>query len=121
MILRKLPEPLAVCRLAGVGDAPLDAGFFALVRTADEVSLVCPTDRVPSNATARDDGWRAFGVQGPLDFSLVGILADLTAILRDAGVPVFAVSTYGTDYILVKQGDLARAEAALAAVGHTVL
>jgi NAD+ diphosphatase len=92
---------------------PRDAALVALARTAAELSIVCPQEAVPSGVTARR-GYAALRVEGPLDHALVGVLAGLTAALADAGVPVFAVSTYDTDYLLVPHADLDRALAALA-------
>jgi hypothetical protein len=117
-----LPENLAVCRLPP--DAPLPdwldtAGFFSLTRTADELSLVCPQQAVPAGVLC-ERGWRGLKVQGPLDFALVGVLSGLTAVLARASVSIFAISTYDTDYLLVKHTDLARAVAALRAAGYTV-
>lgn len=115
---------LAVCRLAA--DAALPAwvaldvpGPVSVTRTAAELSLVLPQDRVPDHVAA-ERGWRAMVVRGPLDFSLVGILARLTAPLARAGVPVFALSTHDTDWLLVRDRHLPDALAALAAAGHRV-
>lgn len=96
-------------------------GFFFIGRTDGELSLVCPAADIPDNATVREDGWRAFRVAGTLDFSLVGILSELTGILARAGIGVFAVSTYDTDYILVRSENLDRALDALASSGHNIL
>lgn len=115
---------LAICRLAADAGVPdwvaLDTpGPVSVTRTADELSVVLPQDRVPDGVAA-ERGWRAMAVRGPLDFSLVGILAGLTAPLARAGVPVFALSTHDTDWLLVREPDLAAAIAALEAAGHRV-
>ena len=99
MKIRKLPYALTVCKIDGA--IPALEGFFSLSSAEGEISLVCETKRVPANTIAREDGWCAFGVVGPLDFSLVGILADLSRILAEHKIPLFALSTYDTDYILV--------------------
>ncbi len=110
-----------MCRLASLeGVDPAAGEPFFLARTDRELSLVCPTRAVPASVRAREDGWRAFRVAGTLDFSLVGILARLTGILADRGTGLFAVSTYDTDYILVKAADLQRALAALSEEGYTL-
>ena len=83
-----------------------------------ERSLVCPTDRVPVATLAREDGWRAFRIEGQLDFSLVGILARISSILAAEEIGIFAVSTFDTDYILVKAENLDRALSALARAGY---
>ncbi|RKO92467.1 ACT domain-containing protein, partial [Blyttiomyces helicus] len=78
--------------------------------TPDEVSIVSPTSLgIPAGTEKSEDGWRAFKVEGPLDFGLVGILASLTAPLKDAGVSVFCVSTFDTDWVLVKEGMVEKA------------
>ena len=90
------------------------------VETDREISLVCETEDVPAGAVERVDGWKAFRVCGTLDFSLVGILSELSGILASNGIGLFAVSTYDTDYILVKEADLDRALAALAKAGDEI-
>ena len=77
--------------------------FYVLAKTDEEVSLVCETEYVPVWTEAREDGWRAFHIQGVLDFSMIGILSELSGILAKARIGIFAVSTYNTDYILVKE------------------
>ena len=95
-------------------------GAPAAARTDEECSLVCPTDCAPARALTRDDGWRALRIQGVLDFSLVGILAQIAGTLADRGIALFAVSTYNTDYILVRAAQLEAAVAALRGAGHEV-
>lgn len=89
--------------------------------TDREISLVCETRSAPRDAVERDDGWRAFRVSGILDLSLVNVLRGITDVLADIGVPVFVVSTYDTDYVLVKEGFLDRALDALSAAGYAVV
>jgi uncharacterized protein len=124
-----LDEPLAVCRLSP--DDPVPAWALAsrpvsvVARTASELSLLVAESSVPP-AGAREPGlrveggWRAFMVRGPLPFDLVGILASLAQPLAEAGVSIFALSTFDTDWLLVKAADLARARAVLEAAGHVV-
>ena len=119
MELNALDAALSVCKVASVKDIDLGGNLYFIGRTDGELSLVCRTEAVPAHTVAREDGWRAFRVQGQLDFSLIGILAGLTAALAEAKIGVFAVSTYDTDYILVKAADFDRARAALTAAGHT--
>jgi len=111
--LHVLDQRLSVCKCEHVPTDLLDCDFCSITRTANEVSVVCETARVPSNTTAREDGWRALMVCGPLDFGLIGILAKIASALAEAGVPLFAVSTFDTDYILVKEELLQTAIAAL--------
>jgi hypothetical protein len=118
--LSLLPETFAVCRLPA--EAPLPAWalagpFFAITRTADELSIVCVQAQVPSGVTCQP-GWRCLQVAGPLDFALTGVLASLAQPLAAAGVSIFALSTYDTDYLLVPEAQLDAAQAALHSAGH---
>jgi hypothetical protein len=90
-----------------------------VTRTDRELSVVCEEGAAPAD-TKREAGWRLLRVAGPLDFSLTGILAGIAAPLAEAGVSIFAVSTFDTDYIMVKQEDLAKALSALRAAGHAI-
>ena len=93
-------------------DAPTE-GFRSLTVTDGEISLVCETAFLSKEVIAREDGWRAFRVAGPLDFSLVGILSPIVSILAEKSIPIFALSTYDTDYLLVKEGRFDEAANAL--------
>lgn len=114
---------LAVCRLAPTEDLPAWAlgsgGFSSVTRTAGEWSVVCSEDVIPPG-TQCERGWRIFQVAGPLDFSLTGILASIAGPLADRGVSVFVLSTYDTDYVMVKAQNLDQAARALEAAGHRV-
>jgi hypothetical protein len=117
-----LPETLAVCRLPPATPLPgwaARGGFWSLTRTPNELSIVCSQSDVPDGIQA-ERGWRGLQVEGPLDLSLVGVLAGLTRPLADAGVNIFAVSTYDTDYLLVKQERLEEAVRALEAAGFEI-
>ena len=121
MELKTLDFDLSVCKLERLEDMELSGDFFFLGKTAEEFSLVCKTEDVPSHTLAREDGWRGFYIAGVLDFSLVGILAKISGILAEQEIGLFAVSTYNTDYILVKREDLPRALEALSQAGYQVL
>jgi hypothetical protein len=117
-----LEDVFAVCRLGGDEPIPpwaLAGGLVSITRTAEELSIVCPQAVVPAEVRA-ERGWRCLRVAGTLAFSLVGVLAALTAPLAEAGVSVFAVCTFDTDYLLVKENDLGRAAEALRRHGHRV-
>ncbi|HEX2103087.1 MAG TPA: ACT domain-containing protein [Solirubrobacteraceae bacterium] len=121
--LRVLPGALAVARLHPDEPPPAWAApagaLHALVRTAGELSIVCADQAVPPGVRA-ERGFRAIAVAGPLDFGLTGVLAALAVPLAEAGVPIFAVSTYDTDHLLVRAARLDAAIAALRAAGHRV-
>ncbi|HLI90742.1 MAG TPA: ACT domain-containing protein [Ktedonobacteraceae bacterium] len=122
MKLIVLPDEYAICRLAPHYDVPSWAlarrTFVSITCTADELSIVCPFSSVPQDIHC-ERGWRAIKVQGPLDFSLTGILASLAVPLAEGGVSIFAVSTFDTDYILVK--DVLRARKLLEQQGHSFI
>jgi hypothetical protein len=112
--------PLAVARLGGGEPIPNWAvlgEFYSITRTAEELSVVCVENLVPGNVRA-ERGWRALRVAGITDFSVVGVLARLTVPLAEAGISVFGVSTYDTDYVLVKEHGLERAIETLRDAGH---
>jgi hypothetical protein len=120
--LRLLPERFAVCRLEpgrAIPEPSRQASFFSVTCTPEELSIVCREADAPPGAR-QQTGFRAFRVEGPLDFSLVGVLESLLTPLAAAEIPVFAVSTYDTDYVLVREGDLEKARLALAGAGHDV-
>jgi hypothetical protein len=108
--LTVLPGELSVWRLAA--GAPLPSikpdRFLSMTRTNDELSIVSSSTDVPAGVTA-ETGWRCLSVEGPLPFEMTGVLAALSAPLARAEIPIFVVSTYDTDYLLVKAGDLDRA------------
>jgi hypothetical protein len=119
-----LGDRLAVCRLPNGQSLPAWAKpskgeFFSATSTPEEVSVIVAESRAPE-AGKCERGFRLLKVQGPLDFSLVGIIAGLSGTLADAGVSIFAFSTYDTDYVMVKQKDLDRAVAALRKAGYDV-
>ena len=121
MELRKLEYDLTVCKVETLANINMTADFFFLGKTDEELSLVCRTEAVPAKTIARDDGWKGFRIQGILDFSLIGILSKLSGILADNGIGIFAVSTYNTDYILVKEENFDRALKVLAAEGYKII
>ena len=118
--LERLPYALTVCKVASVADIDFDSDFFFVGKTDEETSLVCTTDCTPAQTIEREDGWKAFRIQGVLDFSLIGILAKISALLAENGVGIFAVSTYNTDYILVKEPQFETALSALARAGYEI-
>lgn len=121
MELKKIPHRLSVCKVKDISDIDMDAEIYFIGKTDEELSLVCITENTPSKTIERDDGWRGFRIQGTLDFSLVGILAKISGILADHKISIFAVSTYNTDYILVKEENFDRALSILEAEGYSII
>ncbi len=122
MQLALLPYSIAIARLSPGQEIPQWAweskAFLSVTYTTDELSIVCPGSSVPADVRC-EKGWVAIKVRGPLDFSLTGILAALASPLAADGIPIFALSTFDTDYVLVKEQDLLRAKKALERAGHT--
>ena len=121
MELKIIPWRLTICKVAELDAADLSADFYFIGKTDEELSLVCRTEDAPGKTIERDDGWRGFRIQGVLDFSLIGILSRLSGLLADHGIGIFAVSTFNTDYILVKQENFDKAMRVLAASGYNIV
>lgn len=121
MELKKLDYDLTVCKVESVTDIDMTVGFFFIGKTDEEISLVCKTEDTPKNSTERDDGWKGFRIQGVLDFSLIGILSKISGILAENSIGIFAVSTFNTDYILVKAENFEKALAVLAEEGYSIV
>lgn len=113
MELKKLEYDFSVCKVEKITDIDMTADFLFIGKTDEEISLVCKTIDVPDKTTERDDGWKGFRIQGVLDFSLIGILLKISGILAERSIGIFAVSTFNTDYILVKAENFERALSAL--------
>ncbi|AOS45863.1 hypothetical protein Verru16b_02954 [Lacunisphaera limnophila] len=117
------PAALTICQLPADADLPEwltpGRGFLSITRTGEELSIVCAAELVPA-AVRQQPGWQAFKIAGPLDFALTGILASVLGPLARAGVSIFTVSTFDTDYVLVPASRLPEAIRALTAAGHTI-
>ena len=103
MELKKLNRDFSVCKVKDYSHVNLDAKYLFIGKTDEERSIVCATEEVPDNVIQQEDGWQGFRIQGNLDFALVGILSKISAILADHGISIFALSTYNTDYVLIKK------------------
>jgi uncharacterized protein len=122
MRLEVLRGEFAIVRLDTTAALPgwIEAAeFLSITRTREELSIVCESSRVPAQIAA-ERGWRCLKVEGPLDLSLTGVLASLAEPLARAGIPIFAISTFDTDYLLVKAGNLEAGIAALESAGHVI-
>jgi len=121
MELKRIKHKLTVCKVSESSDINMNTDFYFIGKTDEELSLVCKTEDTPQNTVERDDGWRGFRIQGVLDFSLIGILSKISGILAEHKIGIFAISTYNTDYILVKEENYERALTVLASEGYTVV
>lgn len=121
MNLNFYDERYAICRLSSTAVFPSWTGgkFISITRTEEELSVVCEQDSVPSDIKCERD-WHLLQVEGPMDLSIVGVLASLTKPLAEAGINLFAISTFDTDYLLVKAERLEAAKVALEKAGHNV-
>lgn len=121
MELKKLGYDLSICKVEAITDIDMTADFLFIGKTDEEISLVCKTIDAPDTVIERDDGWKGFRIQGVLDFSLIGILSKISGILAENNIGIFAVSTFNTDYILVKAENFERALCALSAEGYIIV
>lgn len=121
MEIKALEHDFSICKVEDYSGVNLDSEYCFVGKTDKEKSLVCITGEVPDNATDQDDGWKAFRIQGILDFSLVGILSKITALLAENNIGIFAISTYNTDYILTKQENFQKALDILSDKGYKIV
>ena len=120
MELKRIAHKLTVCKVGNLSEIDLSAELYFIGKTDEELSLVCRTEDTPSKTIEREDGWRGFRIQGVLDFSLIGILSELSGLLAKNRIGIFAVSTYNTDYIFVKSGHFAQAMRVLSDAGYEI-
>ncbi len=121
MKIKKIPYDFSICKVTDYSKVNIAAEYCFTGKTDEENSLVCLTEDVPANTLERDDGWMAFRIQGVLDFSLVGILSEITGILAEDKIGIFAISTFNTDYILTKKENYQKALDILDAEGYKIL
>ena len=120
MNVKVIDTEFSVCKVEDYSQVDLNEEFVFAGHTDEELSLVCPTSLVPDNTTECNDGWKAFRIEGVLDFSLVGILSRISTCLADNSIGIFAISTFNTDYILIKDGDFEKAIEVLELAGYTI-
>ena len=120
MKIKVIKDDFSVCKVKDYSQVDLNAEFCFIAKTDEENSLVCRTDNVPNNVTEREDGWRAFRIQGVLDFSLIGILSRISGLLAEHEIGIFAISTFNTDYILTKEENYLKAIKVLDEAGYRI-
>ncbi len=121
MEIKVIDKLFTVCKINSINNINFDDEFFFIGKTDEEISLVCSAKYTPNSTLAQEDSWRAFRIQGTLEFSLVGILAKVSAILANENISIFAVSTFNTDYILTKDKDFEKALSALKSNGYNII
>ena len=120
MRLQIIEGKFSVCKVENLRAVNFNVPWLFVGKTDVEISVVCLTADVPHATLAREDGWRALRVAEPMDFGLTGVLAGISTVLAQAGISIFAVSTFDTDYILIKAENLGLAQTALEAGGYTI-
>ncbi len=120
MELQIINKDFSVCKVQNYSMVNIEDEFCFTGKTDEENSLVCLTDKVPENTIERNNGWKAFRINGILDFSLIGILSKISSVLAENKIGLFAVSTYNTDYIFIKNENFERAISVLRNNGYTV-
>lgn len=120
MEIKVIQQDFAICKVKDLTKVDFADEFCFIGKTDEELSLVCSTNRIPDNVTDCDDGWRAFRIQGVLDFSLIGILSKISTLLAENKIGIFAVSTYNTDYILTKSDHFEAAIEVLRSNGYQI-
>ncbi len=121
MEIKRIEQDFSVCRVEDYSKVFLEDKYCFTGKTDEENSLVCITGNVPDNAVSREDGWKAFRIQGVLDFSMIGVLAEIASLLAEKKISIFVISTYNTDYILTKAESYERAADALERAGYCVV
>ena len=121
MTLQKIECEFTVCKIPHIEQIDFTREFVFLSKTADEISLVCETNYAPPNVIASEPGWRALKIAGVLDFGMVGVIANISSILAEAGISIFVVSTYNTDYILLKNENFDKGIQVLMHSGYMIL
>lgn len=120
MKIKAIKDDFTICKVKDYSKVNLHSEYCFIGKTDEENSLVCRTEDAPDNITDREDGWKAFRIEGVLDFSLIGILAKISALLAENEIGIFVVSTFNTDYILVKSENYTKALNALEKAGYGI-
>lgn len=120
MKIKKLEGDFTICKVADFSEVNFESEYCFIGKTDEEKSVVCLTADVPEKTLEREDGWNAFRIEGILDFSLTGILAKISSLLAEEKIGIFSISTFNTDYILVKKENLKKALNKLSEAGYKV-
>ena len=121
MEIKIIKQDFSVCKVKDYAFVNFNTEYCFIGKTDEEKSLVCITSDVPSNVTHRDDGWKGFCLQGILDFSLIGILSKIASLLAENSISIFAISTYNTDYVFIKEENFQKALDILKQSGYEIV
>lgn len=119
--IKRICGDFSVCKVSDYSQINSNFAYCFAGKTDEENSLVCLTDDVPSNVVQREDGWKAFRIEDVLDFSLIGVIADISALLARKNIGIFVVSTYNTGYVFVKKENASKALLALKEAGYDII
>lgn len=121
MEIKKIDYDFTVCKVKDYTLVNMEDAYCFIGKTDEEKSLVCRTGNVPENVIEQENGWKAFRIQGILDFSLIGVLSKIAALLAENNIGIFVISTYNTDYIFVKEEKVFEALQLLADAGYRIV
>lgn len=121
MEIKRLQYDFSICKVKDYSQVDINREYCFIAKTDEERSLVCIREDMPTNVTECDHGWKAFRIQGVLDFSMIGILSKLSTLLAEQHIGIFAISTYNTDYILTKKENFDKAITVLMQAGYDVV
>lgn len=121
MEIKKIRQDFSICKVKDLSQVDFLDEFCFLAKTEEELSLVCSSERVPNNILACEEGWKAFRIQGVLDFSMIGILSKISSLLAEKEISIFVVSTFNTDYIWIKKENFEKAMDILKGNGYKII
>ncbi len=121
MEIKKIDYSFSVCKVKDFSMVDIENEYCFIGKTDEEKSLVCIQESVPNNVIEQDNGWKAFRIQGILEFSLIGILSKISTLLAENNIGIFAISTYNTDYILTKEDNYMKALEILSKAGYKIV
>ena len=121
MEIKKIEHDFSICKVTDFTQIDWESEYCFVGKSDEECSLVCITNKKPANVIECDDGWKSFRIQGVLDFSLIGILSEISTLLAESGIGIFAVSTYNTDYVFTKKRSFSKALDVLSNAGYTII
>ena len=121
MKLKKINKNFSICKIKDISNIDFSDEFYFIGKTDEELSLVCLTEKVPKETLEREDNWKCFKIEGVLDFSLIGILSKISTLLAENKIGIFVVSTFNTDYVLVKNENYEKALNILGKNNYTII
>lgn len=120
MQLNEIPGDFCVCKVTCIQQVNFAHAYVFLGKTEDEISVVCPVQAAPPSTLAMETGWKMLQVDGQLNFGMTGVIAGISGVLASQSIPLFVVSTYNTDYVLLKAEWYEKALQALQTAGYTI-